>query len=280
MTATVLILTRNAGAAFAETLAAVRAQQPPPLEILIVDSASTDGTVERSRDAGARIHPIALAEFDFGLTRDLGYSLARGELVANLSQDVIPRDGGWLRKHTERFSDPTIAATTARCEARDPERMFLWQRMGRFYSTSELERFRARYGVPVSNANSAVRREVALKLPHGPMPIAEDLLFQKRAIEAGYRIAWIDEATAWHQHQFTLSSAFKRAFNEGIAARRLEIPYGLADGVLDALRPAHWMALARQAAYGRARAPVDFLYPLLRPLGVCLGHRFGRRLWR
>src|SRR5207253_3168054 len=47
MTATVLVLTRDAGPSFAETLRAVQAQEPAADEVLVVDSGSTDGTVER-----------------------------------------------------------------------------------------------------------------------------------------------------------------------------------------------------------------------------------------
>lgn len=281
MTTAVAILTRNAGPTFRETLALVRAQEPPPDELVIVDSGSSDDTIAIAREHGASIHEIPVGEFDFGRTRDLAWSLTSSDLILSLSQDVIPKDATWLRTLTEPFlSDSGLAFASARCEARDPESMFLWQRLGRFYFTREMTRFRARYGVPVSNANSCARRTVWAKLGHGPMPIAEDLLFQKRVIEAGFRTTSIDIATAWHQHQFDFASAFKRAWNEGLAARHLDIPYGLFDAARDGLRVDLWLTLVRQMTYGRVRSPADLLYPWLRPVAVFAGRRFGHGYWR
>ena len=56
------------------------------------------------------------ASFDFGLTRDLGYELARGEIVLNLSQDVVPKPG-WLAALVACLADPGVAYASARCEA-------------------------------------------------------------------------------------------------------------------------------------------------------------------
>jgi rhamnosyltransferase len=276
---TVLILCRDAGPRLRLTLEAIAAQQPAPAEVLVIDSGSRDGSLELARRSGARVQAIAPEAFDFGLTRDLGCELARGELVASLSQDVVPRPG-WLGRITAPFADPAVAYVSARAEAWDPERMFLWQRLGRFYFTREMTRFRARWGVPCSNACSALRRSVWQLLRHGPMPIAEDLLFQQRVLAAGHRTVVIDEPLAWHQHDYDLGQAFRRAWNEGLGARHLGIAYGPLDAVADGLRPDNWLALARQLRYRRVRRASELLYPLLRPLALYGGHRLGRRYWR
>jgi len=280
VTVTVLILTRDAGAAFRETLEMIAVQRPAADRLLVIDSGSEDDTVELARTHGAVVEAIAPQQFDFGITRDLGYERAETDLIANLSQDVVPRDETWLARLTAPFTDPRVAYVTARCAAREPEAMFLWQRLGRFYFTREMLRFRARYGVPCSNANSCVRRSAWAELRHGPIAIAEDLLLQKRLVETGHTTHVVDSATAWHQHSYTASQVFKRAWNEGQATRDLEIPYSLLDALGDCLRVDLWLTLARQIRYGRVRSAADLLYPWLRPVALWGGRRLGSGYWR
>ena len=65
---------------------------------MVVDSGSTDGSLERARAAGATVHEIPPEQFGHGRTRNLGVELARGETVVFTSQDAVADDADWLAR--------------------------------------------------------------------------------------------------------------------------------------------------------------------------------------
>src|SRR5690606_10627601 len=96
----------HAGALLADVLAAARPQPDAPdveVEILVVASGSTDGSVERARAHGAVVHEIPKEEFSHGGTRNLMIELARGDRIAFLTQDATPAHDGWLAALLEGF---------------------------------------------------------------------------------------------------------------------------------------------------------------------------------
>ncbi|HEX6724380.1 MAG TPA: glycosyltransferase, partial [Gaiella sp.] len=93
----VVIPVKDGGADLARCLAGIAAQGiEEEVEIVVVDSGSTDGGPERARAAGAVVHEIPAEEFGHGRTRNLGVELARGDTVVFTSQDAVADDSGWL----------------------------------------------------------------------------------------------------------------------------------------------------------------------------------------
>ena len=94
---TVAVPVYNGARYLDEVLGAVRAQRVDrEVEILVVDSGSTDGSLEIAARHGARIHRIDKREFSHGGTRNRMMELAEGEYVAFLTQDATPAHDGWL----------------------------------------------------------------------------------------------------------------------------------------------------------------------------------------
>src|SRR3954449_1557175 len=85
----VLIPVKNGGDDLARCLERINAQRlDEDVEIVVVDSGSTDGSVQAALQAGARVHEIPPEEFDHGSTRNLAASLAQGETFVFTSQDA------------------------------------------------------------------------------------------------------------------------------------------------------------------------------------------------
>src|SRR3954454_22252000 len=92
-----------------EVLAAVRAQELPDgaaeLEILVIDSGSTDGSLSIAERYGARLHQIPKTEFSHGGTRNLAMRLATGDHVAFITQDATPAHERWLASLLAGFDE-------------------------------------------------------------------------------------------------------------------------------------------------------------------------------
>ena len=102
----VVIPVRDGGGVLEQTLAAVRAQKlspARPVELLVCDSGSRDGTIAIARSYGAEVIEIEPSSFSHGPTRNLLMQRSAGDHVAFLTQDSAPADERWLAKLLDGF---------------------------------------------------------------------------------------------------------------------------------------------------------------------------------
>src|SRR3989442_14761872 len=66
------------------------------VETLVVDSGSSDGSLELAREAGARVIEVAPSAFQHGRTRNFAAQQAQGSYLAFITQDATPADELWL----------------------------------------------------------------------------------------------------------------------------------------------------------------------------------------
>ena len=85
----IVIPVRNGGEDLRLCLEGIRKQQvDEDIEVVVIDSGSTDGSTQIAADWGADVHSIAAAEFHHGRTRNLGARLAKGDTLVFTSQDA------------------------------------------------------------------------------------------------------------------------------------------------------------------------------------------------
>ena len=126
----VIIPVRNGGEDLRRCLDAIRSQRvDDEVEIVVVDSSSTDGSAELARHYGARVEVIPVEEFNHGATRNLGAELASGETLVFTSQDAAALGDDWLTKLVAPLGEERVAGVYGRQlpnpEASPPERYFL-----------------------------------------------------------------------------------------------------------------------------------------------------------
>jgi rhamnosyltransferase len=224
----VLIPVKNGGTDLVRCLEAIERQEvEEEVEVVVVDSGSTDGSEERARAAGAIVHEITPDEFGHGRTRNLAVSLARGDLLVLTSQDAEAVDEHWLsRLAAAARSGAEVAGAYGRQVphpgARPPEAFFL-----DFLYGPEPRTQRLAPGEPLtyeatlfSNVNSAIPRVVLDRFPFSDdVTMSEDQEWSRRVLRAGLAVVYEPEAAVRHSHAYTVGSAFRRFYDSGVSAR-------------------------------------------------------------
>jgi rhamnosyltransferase len=197
----VLIRTLNESELIATCLETLGRQQPGfDLDVVVVDSGSTDSTVELARAAGARIIEIAPADFDYSRALNVGLEQLDTELVVLLSAHAIPVDGRWLERMTAPFSDPRVAGVSSRQIPWPGAPWWENERLRRaFGDTSERYQGAAGEDILFSNAASCIRMSAWRAEPF-TLPAAEDLEWAKRVVAADWKVVYEARASVYHSH--------------------------------------------------------------------------------
>ena len=223
----VVIPVKDGGADLVRCLDGIARQAvDEPVEIVVVDSGSRDGSAERSRERGAVVHEIPPEEFGHGRTRNLGVMLSSGELVAFTSQDAVAADEHWLaRLAGAARRAPDVAGAYGRQlahpGARPPEEFFLdfmygpTARTQRLAPDAELDYETTLF----SNVNAAAPRELLERFPfRDDLTMSEDQEWSRRVLREGYALVYEPRAIVRHSHPYTIATAFRRFFDSGVSA--------------------------------------------------------------
>lgn len=280
--ATIVYLTKNGGPLFRESLDAVLSQEAPfEFEVIAVDSGSTDGTLETLRARRVRVYSISPDEFNFGLTRDYGFSLAKGEVVIAISQDAVPAGNVWLKELVSPFEDPSIVAVQGLEDIPSGVDAFYWHKARLFYYTRECMNWIEEYnGIGLSFVCCAVRKSVWEKNRLGPVEMSEDKVFQKKLSGKGERIMLQEKAVVFHSHQYGISELAKRCENEGLGWRNAGQRYSFCDMVIDFFNPGVALGYLRGLVRLEIRRPAEFLFPFIRPVFIFKGNHYTKKYVR
>jgi len=206
----------NEARALRETLPTLAAQEYKNWELIVIDSGSTDGSVELIRSAQPR-HFIQISPHEYNPARVMnhGMQLARSDFGIFLNADATPQNNNWLRPLVEALIDPQAAAVFGKqiprpdCHAvfaHDYERCF-----GANRKSAGWEHF-------FSMASSGIRKDIWSKRGFNErLQYSEDDEYTRWCRAQNYKIIYAPESVAMHSHNYTPEQACKRSFGEARA---------------------------------------------------------------
>jgi len=195
------------------------------LEVIIIDSGSTDGTLDLLKKYPVRVHHLDPKEFNHGETRNLGVGLAKGKFVLMTVQDAWAASNDWIELMLSHFDDPEVAGVCGQQVVPEDKTKnpLQW-----FRPASGAEPFSYQFKNPEDfsqltgkqqhqycmwdDVNAMYRKDMKLKLPFRKMMFSEDTLWAKDALMKGYKIVYDYRARVYHYHHQNFKFYFKRTY--------------------------------------------------------------------
>lgn len=274
MNCSIVIRAYNEEKHIGRLLEGIRHQTLKDVEVILVDSGSTDSTAAIAASFGAKIVKIRPEEFTFGRSLNFGVRAATREFVVIASAHVYPVYPDWLEALLRPFNDEKVALTYGKQRGPETAQFSEQQVFHQWYPDVSKPRQETAF---CNNANAAIRKSLWEKNPYDEtLTGLEDLAWAKWAKEQGYHISYVAEAEVVHVHEETPRAVFNRYRREAMAFKKIypESHFNVYDcvrltatNILSDL----WHA-ARERALARNIASI-FWFRFMQFRGTLAGHR-------
>jgi len=199
------------------------------LEVVIVDSGSTDKTVAIAEKHGCSITHIAKEDFTFGRSLNVGCEFAKGEFLLFVSGHCIPTDINWLDNMCKPLIEGVVSYTYGRQEGKDTTKYSESKHFEKWFPAySKLPQ----QGFFCNNANAAITRSAWNKFKYNEeLTGLEDMHLAKMLVETGDKIGYVSSASVYHIHDETWRQVRIRYEREAFALQKImpEVHFTLPD---------------------------------------------------
>lgn len=190
-----------------------------PDEIVVVDSGSTDATLDIASQFPVTILSLPKEQFSFGRSLNFGLEHSSCDVAVIASAHVYPLYENWIAELVAPFSDNSVALVYGHQQGDE---------LTKFSEHQILRNWFPDVSVAVqehpfcNNANAAVRRDIWENLKYDEtLTGLEDLDWAKRAIKQGFHLAYAAQATIVHVHDETWIQILNRYRREAIAHKQI-----------------------------------------------------------
>lgn len=225
----IIIPTKNAGENFEYILTMIRNQKGfENIEIIVVDSGSTDETLELAKEYKVKIIEIPAEMFSHSYARNLGADQASGNYFLFTVQDALPPSNLWLYELMKVMRNNNVSAVScAEYPRKDADlfyRIISWNHY-RFLEVDKNDRIMSKPDVEnhinlrkngqLSDLACLISRDVFFKYRYR-FNYAEDLDLGIRLIKDGYKIAFLSSTRIIHSHNRPAYYFLKRGYVDNI----------------------------------------------------------------
>ena len=281
MDISIVIPTKNGIKTIEGCLKAINSQKTKiTYEIIVVDSGSSDGTVNIAEKYGCKIINIPPQEFSHGYSRNLGADKADGKILIFLNQDAIPHNDMWMEKLVAQIYDNSVATFSRQVpysDTHDVEKVFLnrlYADIPRTINEESLKRRTLQSSVLLSTVSTAIRKDILNQFRFSEKIIMnEDLELAARLIKSGYTIRYVPDSIVTHSHSYSVDEVFRRYFDLGQSRYSIAgiPPFNLNDVISEEC------SILFESLHSSRRKPFESLFSIVYLLSKSIGFALGTK---
>lgn len=232
MNVSFIIRTLNEGKTLNEVLRRInRLEGDHVKEIVIVDSGSTDNTLEVGLKHGARIVTISKEDWSWGASLNLGIEKSRGSVLVVMSGHCFITRRDFLNNSVALLESDEIAAAYGRqisipnVDPFEEYELYCWYPDLEFY-TMDYDTLRKSKGIGVSNACCVLKREAWSKVKFDEnVESFEDLVWAFEITNLGYQLVYSNCFSVFHSHSFDLRYIYRKWYWRNYERLKLDSKY-------------------------------------------------------
>lgn len=218
-TCSIVIRAFNEEKHIARLLDGIRHQTIKDVEIILVDSGSSDNTVKIAQNYDVDVVHIKPHDFTFGRSLNLGISHTHSDFVIFASAHVYPIYPDWLERLLEPFEDEKVAISYGKQRGMETTQFSEHRIFEHWYPDFSTKNQTHPF---CNNANAAIRKKLwEINAYNETLPGLEDLAWARWAHEQGYRISYVAEAEIVHVHNESWRGVLNRYRREGMAFKMI-----------------------------------------------------------
>lgn len=281
----VAIPTYNGGEIWQSVVDNIKKYAPDDIFVHVIDSSSKDNTADIANKALFDVVTIPSSNFNHGGTRNLAVNnfINEYDIVIFLTQDSIPQSG-FIEKIIEVFEDEQVACAYGRQLPHSNANPLATH--ARYFNYPQKNYVCGLENIPkmglktvfMSNSFSAYRLSVFSKLDGFPSNtiLCEDMYYTAKAIQSGYKVAYVSSAMVQHSHNYTPVEEFKRYFDIGVFHRNepwIRRDFGGAEGEGKKFIMSELQFLLKNAPLW---VPLAFINNFMKIVGYKLGQQYQK----
>ncbi len=194
------------------------------VNVLVIDSSSTDDTTEIVKRFGYECRVISRESFNHATTRNIALEYDKPDFYLFMTQDALPADDTLIEDIAKPFQDSDVVVSYARhIPYRGADKIERFNRKTNYPDQSIVKSMDRLHELGLktffcSNSCAMYRASYFRKVGgfKDGVIMNEDMEFTARAIMDGKKIAYCADARVYHSHMFSGSQLFKRYFDIGI----------------------------------------------------------------
>lgn len=221
MLASVVIRTYNEEKYLDRLLTGVMAQKSDlvDIEAVIIDSGSTDRTLEIANKHNCRITHIRKQDFTFGRSLNEGCEFANGDFLVFVSGHCFPVNDDWIHELVKPLVEGKADYSYGKQEGAETTKYSEYQHFKKFfpdYSKIPQE------GYFCNNANAAITRKAWQRYKFDEsLTGLEDMFLAKQLVNEGGKIAYVATAPVYHIHDESWKQVRTRYEREAYALQKI-----------------------------------------------------------
>jgi len=225
MKISVIIPVKNGAGTLDKCLGSIRSQTIENIEIIILDSMSTDNSREIASRYNAKIITIPEGTFNHGLTRNIGAQNASGDFLFYTVQDAWLSQNDLLDRMSKHFENEKVMAVgghQAVPHEKDKNPMLWYQRFSEPKVTSrevnDIQKFNEagqasqQALIAWDDVVAMYRRTALVQQPFVETQFAEDWIWSRNALLRGWRLIYDPSLVVNHYHHSGYNYAYKVAY--------------------------------------------------------------------